>query len=170
MATLNTIDERVQAWLARPYVRRTKLDERDEDGPTWYAWLPQFGIQAASGCGETEEQAQESLTEVLRASFLAMAERGDEPPPALSADQLDLPRDDREATNLPSGNLRVRLPRELHAELILGAERNGCSLNTYIVTLLSKRSVEDEVRQELARLSAGLGRKTGAERPASAVR
>lgn len=156
--------------MARPYVRRAKLDDQDPDGPTWYAWLPQFGIQSASGCGETEEQAQESLTEVLRASFLALAERGDEPPPALSADQIALSRDDQEATNLPSGNLRVRLPRELHAELIHGAERNGCSLNTYIVTLLSKRSVEDEVRQELARLWAGIDRQTSAERPASMIR
>lgn len=36
-----------------------------------------------------------------------------------------------------SGQTRVRLPTELHAALIAEAERQGVSLNTLIVALLS---------------------------------
>jgi hypothetical protein len=36
-----------------------------------------------------------------------------------------------------SGQLRVRLPSELHAALAVGAEDQGVSLNTLIVALLA---------------------------------
>ena len=36
-----------------------------------------------------------------------------------------------------SGQFRVRLPSELHAELVAEAERQGVSLNTLIVGLLA---------------------------------
>lgn len=41
-----------------------------------------------------------------------------------------------------SGQLRVRLPKSLHARLVDEAERDGVSLNTLIVTFLSERMGE----------------------------
>ena len=41
-----------------------------------------------------------------------------------------------------SGQLRVRLPKSLHARLADEAERDGVSLNTLIVTFLSERMGE----------------------------
>ena len=40
-------------------------------------------------------------------------------------------------TNTRSGNLRVRLPVDLHAELAAEAARQGVSLNTLIIALLA---------------------------------
>ena len=40
----------------------------------------------------------------------------------------------------PSGNLRVRLPRDLHAHLAASAKDQGVSLNTLIVSYLAGAS------------------------------
>jgi len=41
-----------------------------------------------------------------------------------------------------SGQLRLRMPKSLHAALSNEAEEESISLNTYIVTLLSDRHIE----------------------------
>ena len=48
-----------------------------------------------------------------------------------------------------SGQLRLRMPKSLHASLSSGAEREGVSLNTYIVSLLSERHM---IRQMLNKI------------------
>ena len=37
-----------------------------------------------------------------------------------------------------SGQLRLRIPKDLHKDLALSADRQGVSLNTYMIYLLSK--------------------------------
>ena len=46
-----------------------------------------------------------------------------------------------ELSTLPtySGQFRLRIPKTLHSELSLEARKNGCSLNSYISSLLSGR-------------------------------
>lgn len=44
-----------------------------------------------------------------------------------------------------SGQLRLRMPRDLHARLARGASGQGVSLNTYLVSLLSERQGEASV-------------------------
>ncbi len=39
-----------------------------------------------------------------------------------------------------SGNIRVRMPKKLHQELVQQAEREGVSLNTLIVTYLAREA------------------------------
>jgi len=54
-----------------------------------------------------------------------------------------------------SGQLRLRMPKEMHSELAESAEREGVSLNTYILLLLSKRNGQKEI---LARINELEGR------------
>jgi predicted RNase H-like HicB family nuclease len=53
-----------------------------------------------------------------------------------------------------SGQLRVRLPKSLHARLADEAERDGVSLNTLIVTFLSERIGEAGASRRDTPLSA----------------
>jgi predicted HicB family RNase H-like nuclease len=49
-----------------------------------------------------------------------------------------------------SGQLRLRMPKSLHENLVASAKNEGVSLNTYIVSLLSKRNVEQEIVKVVA--------------------
>ena len=49
-----------------------------------------------------------------------------------------------------SGQLRLRMPKSLHANLADSARNEGVSLNTYIITLLSKRQIAHEISNKLA--------------------
>ena len=63
----------------------------------------------------------------------------------------DVAEASRQKTPLPSGRLLLRMPPDLHGELAQAAEREGSSLNSYII----------------ARLSESLGRATAAGASAS---
>ncbi|MGB2845828.1 MAG: toxin-antitoxin system HicB family antitoxin [Candidatus Aminicenantaceae bacterium] len=51
-----------------------------------------------------------------------------------------------------SGQIRLRMPKSLHAALASGAANESVSLNTYIITLLSERHVERKMLKEVAAL------------------
>jgi hypothetical protein len=51
-----------------------------------------------------------------------------------------------------SGKFNVRLPRSLHRELVAVAERQGVSLNQYVVCLLSRRDAQARIEAHLARI------------------
>ena len=53
-----------------------------------------------------------------------------------------------------SGQIRLRMPKEMHAALAESAEREGVSLNTYIVILLSKRNSKQEILRRIAELES----------------
>ncbi len=79
-----------------------------------------------SAFGATKEEAVQEL-EVAREGFLqVMRECGDPVP-------------EPEKIQHYSGQLRLRLPKSLHAGLAEAAKREGVSLNTYIVSLLSEQ-------------------------------
>lgn len=48
-----------------------------------------------------------------------------------------------------SGQTRLRLPKDLHAQLASAAAKSGVSLNTYLVSLLSGRNAIKEMASEL---------------------
>ena len=48
-----------------------------------------------------------------------------------------------------SGQTRLRLPKTLHARLSQQAQREGVSLNTYIVQLLSEGHVKNQIVKQL---------------------
>lgn len=92
------------------------------DGPMWVAT-----VQELPGCearGATPESAAAGVREAVeRWVATAKAEGRDVPPPGAAAAH--------------SGRLLVRMPRSLHGELVRASEREGTSLNAYIVAALS---------------------------------
>lgn len=51
-----------------------------------------------------------------------------------------------------SGQTRLRLPKSLHATLNQEAQKDGVSLNTYIISLLSERHVAKQLEKELTEI------------------
>jgi antitoxin HicB len=92
------------------------------DGPGWIATVEELpGCEAR---GETPESAAAGMGDAVeRWVREARAAGRDVPPPGAAAAH--------------SGKLLVRMPRSLHAELFRAAEREGTSLNAYIVAALS---------------------------------
>jgi len=56
-----------------------------------------------------------------------------------------------------SGKFNVRLPRSLHRSLAEGAEREGISLNQYVVALLSRHDAQARLEGQLQQVSKDLG-------------
>jgi antitoxin HicB len=92
------------------------------DGPGWVAT-----VEELPGCeahGPTPEDAVAGMGDAVeRWVREARASGRDVPPPGAAAAH--------------SGKLLVRMPRSLHAELVRASEREGTSLNAYIVAALS---------------------------------
>ena len=68
----------------------------------------------------------------------------------------DIPEASRTKTPSPSGRLLLRMPPELHGELAQAAEREGTSLNGYIITRLGEsvgRPVENGSHERAQALS-----------------
>lgn len=98
----------------------------EEEGGGWLAEIPEL-----PGCmsdGETTQEALENLQDA-KETWLEMARETNMPIP--------------EPGNIDSysGKFLVRIPKSLHRQLTLEAEREGTSLNQYIVYLLSNRHV-----------------------------
>ena len=92
------------------------------DGPGWIATVEELpGCQAH---GATPEGAAAGMSDAVeRWVRAARAEGREVPPPGAAAAH--------------SGKLLVRMPRSLHAELVRASDREGTSLNAYIVAALS---------------------------------
>lgn len=90
------------------------------DDQCYVATLPAW--QNAQTHGATLEQAAQNAREVLTLLIGSARRRHEALPPAERAF---------------SGNLRLRLPASLHGRLVREAEREGVSLNQWIVTKLA---------------------------------
>jgi hypothetical protein len=79
--------------------------------------------------GDSVGQALARLEETKRTLFEDMIARGEEipPPPALPEEDVEV----------YSGRLLLRIPKNLHLELVKRAESNGSSVNQYITTALA---------------------------------
>jgi antitoxin HicB len=126
-----------------------------EDGGGYVAAIPQLGARTFVAVGETPAEALEAL-DALRRHLI----------PTLLAEGVDLPepQDEREDVQQYSGNLLLRIPRELHARLAAGAKQSGCSINKYATQLLAQglersrlneeiRGLRDELRSALSTLA-----------------
>ena len=108
----------------------------DEDN-SFVATIP--GIKGLSAFGTTRVEALSELDIAADAYFEALEEAGK---------PLPLP-----VKVIPySGQLRLRMPKSLHAALSCGAEDENISLNTYIVTLLSERRLEKKLLNKIEAL------------------
>ena len=96
-------------------------------------------IQALSAFGNTREEALSEFNIAAKAYFESLKKTG-----------RPLPQEHK---TIPySGQTRLRMPKSLHAALSSGAESEGVSLNTYIVTLLSERHIERKLIKEVTDL------------------
>ncbi|MCJ7681532.1 MAG: toxin-antitoxin system HicB family antitoxin, partial [Candidatus Aminicenantes bacterium] len=101
----------------------------DED-QSFVATIPQ--IHGLSAFGATRDEALSELRISADGYFEALEAAGM---------LLPLPQ---KATPF-SGQLRLRMPKSLHAALSQEAEDNNVSLNTYLVALLSERHMEKKL-------------------------
>jgi predicted HicB family RNase H-like nuclease len=108
----------------------------DEDAG-YIATIP--GVRGLSAFGESSSVALSELKIAADAYFQSLKNARKRMPP------LD-------KITPYSGQLRLRMPKSLHGELSQAAESEGVSLNTYIITLLSKRQVEEEFSATILRL------------------
>jgi predicted RNase H-like HicB family nuclease len=105
----------------------------DEDGG-YIATIP--GIQGLSAFSESPDEALSELKVAADAYFQSLKKAG-RPMPAFK-------------TIIPfSGQLRLRMPKSLHAELSQAAATEGISLNTYLVALLSKKQSERDLLEKV---------------------
>jgi antitoxin HicB len=113
------------------------------DGPGWIA-----SVAELPGCeahGSTPEDAAAGMSDaVARWVREARAAGREVPPPGAAAAH--------------SGKLLVRMPRSLHAELVRASEREGTSLNAYIVAALSASVAWRRPGDAAAAPAAGLSR------------
>jgi len=114
----------------------------DEDGG-YIATVPEF--EGLSAFGETPEEALAEAKTALQGFIEVLEEAGKALP-------------DPQKTCPYSGQLRLRLPKSLHARLSEMARRDNTSLNTLIVSLVSEGYGRKEA---VVDLSAALGAATG---------
>ena len=96
----------------------------------YVATVPEF--PGLSAFGDTQEEAIHEAQSALK-GFIKVYKK----------DGCPLPKPNK---FIPySGQTRVRLPKSLHASLSEEAKRDGVSLNTYIVKILSERHKEQEI-------------------------
>ena len=67
-----------------------------------------------------------------------------------------------------SGKFNVRMPRGLHRQLVRAAERDGVSLNQYVVTLLARGDAQAHVERRLESLREALAALGGGAPPVAA--
>jgi predicted RNase H-like HicB family nuclease len=134
-----TIESEVGAILAAPYGREIIPDASGR----FSAQIVEF-----PGCfaeGASAEEAFNNLEEAARSWVASELARGRE-----------VPRPTRERA--ASGVLSLRLPRSMHHQAAQLADRDGVSLNQFIVTALAEhlgaRTVVDPVLERLEKLSA----------------
>lgn len=112
----------------------------DEDNG-FIATIP--GIEGLSTFGQTREEALSELNVAAGVYFESLKKAGRQLP-------------DEEKIIPYSGQIRLRMPKSLHADLSDRAKDEGVSLNTYIVTLLSERHMGRNLIKEVAALKRKL--------------
>jgi len=100
----------------------------DEDNG-YIAMAPE--LPGLSAFGNTQEEAVSELKIAATAYLEALKESGQ---------ALPVP----EKLALYSGQIRLRMPKSLHAKLAAAAAVDDISLNTYIISLLSERHGESD--------------------------
>lgn len=120
------------------YSISVKWSDEDEG---FIATMPE--LDGLSAFGKTKGEALAEL-EVAADAYLESWENSGRPLPP------------PEKILVYSGQLRLRMPKGLHARMVQSASVQGVSLNTYIVSLLSEKQTENEavalIKKELMSL------------------
>jgi predicted RNase H-like HicB family nuclease len=116
-------------------------------------------LPGCSAFGETQEEAFAELQDAI-AAWIAAAHAAGNPIPEPSS--LKPPPK-------PSGKILIRIARELHAQLIEGAKRQGTSLNQHIAYLLAVASTCDALGVNTVRSTAHMVALYASSTPTGAV-
>ena len=96
----------------------------EEDGGGWVAEIPE--LKGCMSDGETPEEALKNVEEAKIAWMSTALKRGQTIPSPNSEDDDEY-----------SGKFTLRLPKFLHKELSLAAQKDDISLNQYILSLVA---------------------------------
>ncbi|MBM3474948.1 MAG: type II toxin-antitoxin system HicB family antitoxin [Armatimonadetes bacterium] len=111
------------------------------------------------GCvthGETVSEAARNAEEAMECWLEAAEEAGDPIPLPSTVKQW-------------SGRFLARIPRDLHADLALEAQRQGVSLNQYVVAQLAAASAVTRARRAPRRTRPAAGQARASRKPAKAT-
>ena len=111
----------IQEYLQLPYNYVVK-PVKDESGEYFHASV--LELEGCQSTGDTFQEAYESLREAMEGWIETKLENGFSIPAPLDNGKY-------------SGKFMVRLPKSLHARLVIEAEREGVSLNQYALYKLS---------------------------------
>ncbi len=120
MAVARNLDNEVERYMALPY--RVELVP-DEGG--WFVTLPDL-----PGCisqGATPQEAVEMIRDAQRLWLEVAIEDG-----------RPIPEPTASPTHSYSGKFNVRVPKDLHRDLVRAAEAQGVSLNLFVATSLAR--------------------------------
>ena len=106
-----------------------------EEDQGFIATCPDF--PGLSAFGETPQEALSEASVALEL-FIESTEA--------SGDQLPKPTESIDY----SGQIRVRMPKTLHSSLAQKAKKEGVSLNTWMITLLSERNASSVLVQRIS--------------------
>ena len=91
-----------------------------------------------SAFGDTREEAVADAQKVIQMAI-----------ESLERDGIPLPEPKYPKIQEYSGQVRLRMPKSLHNELALSAEDEGISLNTHMVSLLSKNNMATIIQKDI---------------------
>jgi predicted RNase H-like HicB family nuclease len=111
-----------------------------EEDECYVAVVPELPGVNAFGDTPEEASAEVKVAATLYLDFLK-DKRKEPPQPSLLVEN--------------SGQLRLRMPKSLHARLVLQAHMEGVSLNSYIVHLLSSGAEKEEKYHKTAKAAYG---------------
>lgn len=122
----------VEEYMALPYT----IEITPDDG-TFFVKIKE--LEGCMSVGETKADALAMIEDAMREWLAVVIEDGIEIPlpAAMQADRY-------------SGKFPLRLPKSLHCKLAENAEKDGVSLNQYMVMLLSERNSFAEIKKLLA--------------------
>jgi len=117
LKNINNIDK----YLSLPYNFIINYIE-DETGSYYYGRV--LELEGCQSTGDTIEELYTNLKEAMEGYIETKLENGFDVPEPISSDDY-------------SGRFNVRLPKSLHQKLVIEAEKEGVSLNQYVLYKLS---------------------------------
>lgn len=106
------------------------------DDSTYFAKIKE--LEGCMTVGETITDALAMIEDAKHAWLTAAVEDG-----------IEIPLPESMQAERYSGKFALRLPKSLHRQLAEGAERDGVSLNQYLITLLAERNMLAEIQRHL---------------------
>jgi len=108
----------------------------EERGGGWVASIPVLGEYRCLGDGKTKKEALKNLDRMLKNVIKESIEAGLEIPE---------PTEEEDKEEEYSGRILLRIPSFLHFLLAKQAEKNGMSLNSYLIHLLFLNYLIDKI-------------------------